>query len=214
MKAAVRSRLHALTAERNAARLGRDLLDDKREAILRTLLERAPRHAVARQRAEAAHERARQSLAGAAIENGRRAVDAAALAQPVTAALSWLPGSVVGVPTPRLALQMPPFAPRYGAAALTAKLDQAGEDYSAFVTALVTFAEEEEAVRNLQSGLTRTLRRLRALEEIVIPRLEREMHAVAAALEEDERDDTVRNRQAAVLRRTPWAGPNATSSTD
>jgi len=214
MKPAVRSRLHALGAERQAARLGRDLHDDKREAILRTLLERAPRHAAARATAAAASERARRSLTGAAIENGRRAVDAAALAQPVAAAVSWLPGSVVGVPTPRLELRIPPFRPRYGAGALTAKLDRAGEDFSALVIALVTFAEEEEAVRNLQSGLARTLRRLRALEEIVIPRLEREMREVAAALEEDEREDTVRNRRAAMLRRTPWVGPNATYSTD
>ena len=93
-------------------------------------------------------------------------------------------------------------------------MDRAGEDYSALVTALFAFAEEEEAVRNLQSGLARTRRGLRGLEELVIPRLEREMHEVAAALEEDERDDTVRNRQAEMLRRTPWAGPNATYSTD
>jgi len=65
-------------------------------------------------------------------------------------------------------------------------------------------AEEEEAVRNLQSGLTKTIRRLRALDEIVVPRLEREIHALAVALEEDERDDMVRSRQAAVLRRTTW----------
>ena len=41
--------------------------------------------------------------------------------------------------------------------ALTAKLDRAEEDYSALATPLITFAGEEEAVRNLQSGLTKTL---------------------------------------------------------
>lgn len=202
MRRAVRSELRALDRERRAARLGRTILDDKREAILRTLLDRTPRRDAAHAAAAAASQRARRSFAGAAIESGRHAVDSAALAQPVTVAVSWMAGSVVGVPTPRLEGHVPPFVPRYSAAALTATVDRAGADYSTLVSALTVLAEEEEAVRNLQSGLTKTIRRLRALDEIVIPALEREIHALAVALEEDERDDMVRSRQAAVLRRT------------
>ena len=109
---------------------------------------------------------------------------------------------------------MPAFAPQYGPAAASAKLDGTGADFYAVAVALVAFAEEEEAVRNLQSGLARTIRRLRALEEVLIPRLDREARAIAGALEEDERDDAVRYRQSSALRRTAWPGvPNATSST-
>jgi V/A-type H+-transporting ATPase subunit D len=126
--------------------------------------------------------------------------------------VDWRPASVVGVPTPALTAGIPAFAPRYGAAPLTAELDRAGEDYSTAAAALVAFAEEEAAVRNLQSGLSRTIRRLRALEQVVIPGIERQRRAVAVAVEEDERDDTVRYRQADALRRTSWpTEPNATS---
>ena len=199
---AVRSALHALRRDLEAARLGRDLLDDKREAILRSLLERAPRHAAARDAAVAALDAARRRLAAAAVESGPNAVDGAALAQPPVATVDWRPASVVGVPTPALTARIPPFAPRYGAAPLTAELDRAGEDFSTAASALVTFAEEEAAVRNLQLGLSRTIRRLRALEQVVIPGIERQRRAVAVAVEEDERDDTVRYRQADALRRT------------
>jgi V/A-type H+-transporting ATPase subunit D len=68
----------------------------------------------------------------------------------------------------------------------------------------VAFAGEDTAVRNLQSGLSRTIRRLRALEQVVIPGIERQRRAVAVAVEEDERDDTVRFKQADALRRTSW----------
>ena len=52
-----------------------------------------------------------------------------------------------------------------------------------------------EAVRNLQAALRKTVRRLQALEQLVIPQLDREARAVAAALEEEERDDAVRARR-------------------
>ena len=212
---AVRSRLHALRLERQAASLGRDLLDDKREAILRTLLERGPRLAAARASATEKLRRATTSLHEAQLELGKRAVDAAVLAQPIVVSVDVRPGSVVGVPTPRLAGRVPTFVPQYGPAATSGKLDQAGADFSAVVAALVAFAEEDEAVRNLQSGLSRTIRRLRALEEMLIPSLEREAHSIALALEEDERDDAVRHRQSGAFRRaSSWPGrPNATPST-
>jgi vacuolar-type H+-ATPase subunit D/Vma8 len=56
-------------------------------------------------------------------------------------------------------------------------------------------SEENEAVRNLQSALRKTVRRLQALEQFVIPELNREARAVASALEEEERDDAVRARR-------------------
>ena len=209
-----RSQLQQLRRDLQAARLGRELLDDKREAILRALLDRTPRRAAADVAAGDAAEAARRSLYIACLDNGTGMVAAATLAQPVVASVDWLPGSVVGVPTPSLRGHVPAFSPRYGAAPLTAKLDRAGADFSTLTQALIAFAEEDAAVRNLQSGLSRTIRRLRALEQVVIPGVERDIHAVAVALEEEERDDTVRHRQARRSRRRSWPPePNATPST-
>jgi V/A-type H+-transporting ATPase subunit D len=194
-----RSRLHTLGLERQAARLGRDLLDNKREAILRALVEHGRRRTAAKAVVEDVYGRAREALRDARVELGGRTVNAAELAQPPQASVEWRSGSVVGVPTPKLAARVPPFVPRYGPAATSAGLDRAGTEYTALVAALVTFAGEDEAVRNLQLGLAKTIRRLKAIEEVVLPRLEREAREVAVALEEDERDDTVRSRRA-VLR--------------
>jgi V/A-type H+-transporting ATPase subunit D len=193
---AVRSRLHALRLERQAARLGRELLDNKREAILRALVDHTRRRAQAGTALDAQYTRAVAALHDARITIGGRAADAAELAQPANAGVDWRAGSVVGVPTPKLTARVPAFAPRYGPAGTGADLDRAGAEYSALLTALVAFAEADEAVRNLQRGLSKTVRRLKALEEIVLPRLEREAKAVSNAIEEDERDDTVRSRRA------------------
>jgi V/A-type H+-transporting ATPase subunit D len=196
---AVRSRLHALRLERQAARLGRELLDSKREAILRALLDHTRRRAAAGAALGAQYDRALAAMREARVTLGGRTADAAELAQPADASVDWRAGSVVGVPTPKLTARVPAFVPRYGAAATGADLDRAGAEYSLLLTALVAFAEEDEAVRNLQRGLSKTVRRLKALEEMVLPRLEREARAVATALEEDERDDTVRSRRAVLL---------------
>jgi V/A-type H+-transporting ATPase subunit D len=208
---AVRSRLHALRLERQAARLGRELLDNKREAILQALLEHTRRRAQARAALDAQYVRALATLGDARITVGGRAADAAELAQPAIAAVDWRAGSVVGVPTPKLTARVPAFVPHYGAAALGEEMDRAGADYSTLLAVLVAFAEEDEAVRNLQRGLSKTVRRLKALEEMVLPRLEREAKAVSAALEEDERDDTVRSRRAVKYGGTSWPEPSGKS---
>jgi V/A-type H+-transporting ATPase subunit D len=204
---AVRSRLHALRLERQAARLGRELLDHKREAILRALLDHTRRRERAKAALDAQYARATSALRDARIMVGGRAADAAELAQPSAAAVDWRAGSVVGVPTPKLTARVPAFVPFYGPAAAGEHLDRAGAEYSKLIASLIAFAEEDEAVRNLQRGLSKTVRRLKALEEIVLPRLEREAKAVSGAIEEDERDDTVRSRRAAEAgRHSPPAG--------
>jgi V/A-type H+-transporting ATPase subunit D len=62
----------------------------------------------------------------------------------------------------------------------------------ALLPLLVALAEEDEAVRNLKAGLTKTVRRLKALENVVMPELEREVREVAAAIAEEERDEAFR----------------------
>jgi vacuolar-type H+-ATPase subunit D/Vma8 len=67
---AVRSRLHALRLERQAARLGRELLDHKREAILRALLDHTRRRERARAALDAQYARATSALRDARIMVG------------------------------------------------------------------------------------------------------------------------------------------------
>jgi V/A-type H+-transporting ATPase subunit D len=192
---AVRSRLLTLHQDRRAARLGRDLLDNKREAILRELLKRVRR----RNELRAAVRRMLSDAAGilrqARIEIGAARIDGALLAQPVTASIEVREGSLAGVRMPRLQPRLEAFGPHYGPAATAASLDVAGARYAALLPELIRLAEEEEAVRNLQVGLVKTVRRLKALEQVVIPRLEREVRGVAAALEEEERDEAVRRKR-------------------
>jgi V/A-type H+-transporting ATPase subunit D len=63
-------------------------------------------------------------------------------------------------------------------------------------------AAEETALARLRHALSRTTRILNALEEVMLPDLDAEIAAVAAGLEEDERDERVRQLRA--TRRESW----------
>lgn len=195
IRGANRSRLLELRADLAAAQSGREVLEQKRElllAALRTAVERG-RHA--RQAARAALMLARSRVAEARAAMGTVAVEAALLAQPETATVQRRAGSVVGVPVPSLALQAQPFRPRYGPLGASEALDLAGVAWQEALAALVRHAEAELQRRALRHGLARTARRLGALETIVLPRLRAELRETAAALDEEERDESLRRRR-------------------
>jgi V/A-type H+-transporting ATPase subunit D len=201
IESAGRSRLLALRRELTAARDGRELLDRKREAILRTLSDRTPRAQALGHTVATALAAARAALATAQIELGRTAVDAATLAQPRIVSVEATEMSVVGIPVPRLRAVVAPFRPRYGPVGTSATLDRAGAAFTAILPSLLALASAEAAIRRLRRALTRTVRRLNALDMMVLPQLSREIHVVTAALEEDERDEAVRrNRWCAAQR--------------
>jgi V/A-type H+-transporting ATPase subunit D len=130
----------------------------------------------------------------AIVEIGPSAVDAATLAQPIVATVERRVTSVAGVRMPRLSAAAASFRPQYGMGGTAATLDVAGSRMSQLVRALVSLADIEAAVAFLEAGLAQTIRRLRALDQIVIPNLERERRAVAAAIEEEERDEALRRK--------------------
>jgi V/A-type H+-transporting ATPase subunit D len=190
-----RSRLLELRRELTTARDGRELLDRKREAILRAVSDRSPRLEALRLSVARALAAARAHLADAQVELGRTAIDAAVLAQPRIAAIDGVETSVVGVALPETRAAVGRFLPRYGPVGASAALDRAGGDFTALVPDLLALASQEAAIRRLRRALTRTVRRLNALDMIVLPELTREMRTVTSALEEEERDEAARRER-------------------
>jgi V/A-type H+-transporting ATPase subunit D len=190
----VRSELLRLRDRLRSAVAGRELLDRKREAILRAIADRAPR---LRARQAAATERlhdARAAIVRAQLEMGRTCVDAAVLAQPTDVAIPIEEGTVVGVRVPQASRYVASFAPEYGDASGSPALHQAGVAFAEALGPLVSLAADETAMRRLTSVLARTAKRLNALDKQLIPEIRRDIHDVASALEEEERDDAVRRR--------------------
>lgn len=190
----VGSRVLALRRSREAARRGHDLLDRKREALIRELAERTRHHARIEGEAASALEAARRALRRADVEMGREAVDAASLAQPPSAGVEWRDRRVLGASVPEITDVSLPFRPHYGAAATSESLDRAGAAFASLIGFLARLAASELAIRNLREALARTSRRVNALEKVILPGLERELHTLASAVEEEERDEGLRRR--------------------
>jgi V/A-type H+-transporting ATPase subunit D len=191
---AVRSRLLQLRRDLEAARQGRQLLDRKREAIVRALADHLPRRAERLQAARQAMASARASLTVAQDQLGRAAVTAAAIAQPLLDCCRRDTVTIAGVRVPTLSLPPAPFIPHYGPTSASPALDRAGGAFTTLVETLLGLASEDTAVRRLRAALARTARRLNALDHIVLPGMARDIRAIASALEEDERDEATRRR--------------------
>jgi V/A-type H+-transporting ATPase subunit D len=191
---AVRCRLLQLRRDLDAAREGRQLLDRKREAIVRALAEHLPRRAAQLQAARQAIETARASLGLAQDELGRAAVTAAAIAQPLLDGWRRDAVTIAGVRVPTLFLSHAVFLPHYGPTGGSPALDRAGAAFVHAVEALAALASEDAVVRRLRRALARTARRLNALDHIVLPAIARDIRAIASALEEDEREEATRRR--------------------
>jgi V/A-type H+-transporting ATPase subunit D len=192
---AVRSRLLELRQARDRAAHGRELLDHKREVILRALAREAAAHEQDRLALREALEIASSRLAEAVVEAGVGALDAAAIAQPRVAGVECRDDRVAGVATLQLIARFPPFRARYGLDGTTASIDGAGLAHAAALPLVIKVAQQALVVRRLQHALTETTRRLKAIENIVLPRLERTLRDVASAIEEDERAESLLRRR-------------------
>jgi V/A-type H+/Na+-transporting ATPase subunit D len=207
---ATRTELLARRAQVDLATRGRDLLKDKRAALMKEfgylgasvvdVIEELGRGAV----------EARRALVDAVSADGVETVASAALAASgdVTTRLSSRNVAGVGV----VDLEHEPVArPRtgrgYDLVATTPHVDAAAAGFERQLDRLLDVAATELSLRRLATEITRTTRRVNALEHVVIPRLERERDAIQAVLDERELEDRVR------LRRARAAGRRRASAT-
>lgn len=193
---ATRSRLFELRRDRAAAQRSAELLDRKREVLLREIARRERmrnelRHVVAVHYVEAY-----QHLRVARVELGTHGVEAAGLAQPARHVIRYRETSVMGVRIPQLSATVEPYRAFYGAAATTESLDECGAAFTALVPHVVALAQEELALVRLSLAMKKTTKLLNALQKVVLPRIESDIRAIVDGIEEDERDEAIRRRVA------------------
>lgn len=191
---ATRSRLFELRRDRAAAQRSAELLDRKREVLLREIARRERMREELRNVVAAHYAEAYQRLRIARVELGQLGVEAAALAQPARHAIEYRETSVMGVRIPQLSATVKPYRAFYGAAATTESLDECGAAFTDLLPHLVALAQEELAVVRLSLAMKKTTKLLNALQKVVLPRIESDIRAIVEGIEEDERDEAVRRR--------------------
>lgn len=183
-----KANLLRLKEDLGLAQEGRQLLDEKREIILRELFSHLEDLRRSRAEAETALAEAYSELAGACIALGREQVARAALAAPPPAAVATQERSLFGVVLPLLNWEPGDDRPPWGLLGTSLELDLARERFFAAMRRLVELAELEIAFRRLAVELRKTQKRVNALQNLLIPQYQETVSYMESGLEERERE--------------------------
>ncbi len=189
-----RSRLYELRRDRVAAQRGADLLERKRDVLLRETGRRATRVAKLRTEMERAYSEARKLLRSADVELGREGVAAAALAQPMPLAIESRQSTVMGVRLNELHAPAQPYRAVYGPAGTAASLDAAGAAFSALLPRVIELASEQAALARLRVAVRKATKIVNALQKVILPRLIEQIRLTVDSIAEEERDEAVRRK--------------------
>jgi V/A-type H+-transporting ATPase subunit D len=177
------------------AKQGSELLEQKRTALMKEFMRIAD---TVMQRADVLQQaaaEARLALARADAIAGTQALKSAALASRAEFPLEVSTANVMGVRVPRIEKKEVhrSFAGRgYASVGTPLAIDEAALAFEGQVNAILQLAESELRLKRLAGEIQRTSRRLNALDQLLIPRLEAERDYIQATLDEHERSDHFR----------------------
>lgn len=187
--------LLARKAQITLAQQGRDLLEQKRAALLEEFLRTADTVIERSDVLQQVAADARQALARAEAMAGTEAVRSAALASRGELPLEVSTTRVMGVKVPRIEqkhISRSMLARGYSFTSTSITIDEVASAFETEVDTIIRLAEIELRLGRLAAEVQRTSRRLNALDHLLIPRLEAERDFIQMALDERERSDHFR----------------------
>ena len=201
---ATRSELLARRAQIALAAQGRDLLEEKRDALKREFVRLGATVLEAMETLEERCAEGRRVLSQAVAGEGPEAIGSAALAAEGTIEVGLHERNVAGVAV--VEVEKPPVhrshtTRGYALGASSARIDAVADAFERQLDLLLDVVASELSLRRLAAEIARTTRRVNALDQVVIPRLEAERGLIAAVLEDRALDDRVRLMRARARRR-------------
>jgi V/A-type H+/Na+-transporting ATPase subunit D len=190
-----RMELLARKAQIALASQGRDLLEQKRTALMKEFMRTADTALERSDALQVSAAQASQTLARAEAMAGTESVRSAALASRGGFSLEVTTASVMGVRVPHIEQRSASrsFLERgYSIVGTSISIDETASAFEREVEAIIQLAETELRLARLGDEIQRTSRRLNALDHFLIPRLKAERDFIQMALDERERADHFR----------------------
>lgn len=187
--------LLARKAQIALASQGRDLLEQKRTALLKEFLKTADTALERSDALTATAANARQALARAEAMAGAESVRSVALTSRSAFQINVTTSNVMGVRVPHIEQKQVArsmLERGYSPVGESISIDEAASAFESEVEAIIQLAETELRLTRLGDEIQRTSRRLNALDHFVIPRLKAECDFIQMALDERERADHFR----------------------
>ncbi len=171
----------------NLARLGFDLLDRKRNILIREMMSLIDKATEIQNKIDETFSSAYSALQRANISLG--ICDEIAGATPVEEGVHITYRSVMGVEIPLVSIDAQPATLSYGFESSNSLLDEAYIKFYAVKMLTVELAEVENSVYRLANAIRKTQKRANALKNIIIPRFDETVKFITEALEEKDREE-------------------------
>ena len=169
------------------AKLGFDLMDRKRNILIREMVSLVDKAKSIRGEIESTYAQAYKALQSANITMG--VIDNIANGIDVETGVHITYRSVMGVEIPRVSLQSTLSAKAYGFMDTNSQFDLAYASFEKAKELTVVLAEMENSVCRLANEIKKTQRRANALHNIIIPQFEDTIKMISESLEEKEREE-------------------------
>ncbi len=186
--APTKTSLLRVQSELKFARLGYELLDQKRNILVLELLTLVDQTVDFQARIEKALAEAYRTLEQAVLRMGRLRVTQLAGAVNIRAEIHIKQRRVMGVPLPVVETQFEEKPPFYSPLDTSFWIDASVKSFKEALSLMGRFAELKISVTRLALEVRKTIRKVNALEKIAIPDLQETVAFVRNRLEENERD--------------------------
>ena len=169
------------------AKLGYDLMDRKRNILIREMMLLIDKAGEVQQKIDSMYSQAYAALQKANITLGM--CEEFAGATPIDDGLKIDYRSVMGVELPTVQLEDSKLDLRYGWTDTNSQLDEAYLRFDEVKKLTARLAEVESSVYKLANAIKKTQKRANALSNIIIPQFQETIKYITEALEEKERED-------------------------
>ncbi len=186
--APTKTNLLRLRQELNFARLGHELLDQKRNILIIELLTLVDQAVDFQNRVDSTLIEAYRSLEEAVLHMGKLKVANLASAVNIEASLKISQRRVMGVRLPVVDTSFTEHSPYYSPMGTSFWIDRSLNDFKEALQEMGRFAELKISIVRLAQEVHKTIRKVNALEKIAIPDLDESVNYIRNRLEENERD--------------------------
>lgn len=169
------------------SQLGYELLDRKRNVLVREMMQLIDTAKFIRGGIESTYKDAYIALQDANI--GLGVIDSIANSTPIENGISVQYRSVMGVELPKITLEEKALTVPYGFYQTDSHLDKAYISFQKVKEMTIILAEVENSIYRLANAIKKTQRRANALKNVLIPRFEETVKFITNSLEEKEREE-------------------------
>ena len=170
----------------------KEVLDDKRDILLKRLDEMIQQATAARDEVSQPLSDAYLALYDAYLKLGPLRLEGIAASSPPMVEAAITVRRIVGVDVPSIKLSEKEVGMTYGFADTNVAVDRASRQMRKVLPSIFRAAEFENAIFRLAKELEKTQRLLNALEYMIIPRYEDSIHYIQQTLEERDREEFTR----------------------